>query len=134
MILLYFLFNSWITKAVKFGVVGTLGLVIDFGVTYFCKEKLRWNKFLANSLGFTFAVVQNYFLNRVWTFNSTDQHLAVQFSKFLFVAIAGLLINNILLYFFLRYTRDKYFYICKAAVVGIVFIWNFFANAFYTFN
>src|SRR6478672_10625164 len=125
MIPLYFLFNSWITKAVRFGVVGTLGLVIDFGITYFCKEKLKWNKFVANSLGFSFAVVQNYFLNRIWTFSSTDQHLAIQFSKFLFVAIAGLLINNILLYFFLKYTKGKYFYVCKGAVICIVFIWNF---------
>lgn len=132
--LLYFLFNSWITKAAKFGMVGLLGLIIDFSITYFCKEKLRWNKFLANSLGFSMAVVQNYFLNRIWTFSNTDQHLAVQFSKFLFVAIAGLVINNILLYFFLRYTKGKYFYVCKGAVICIVFIWNFLANAFYTFH
>ena len=118
----------------KFGMVGMIGLAIDFGVTYFCKEKLKWNKFVANSLGFSFAVVQNYFLNRIWTFNNTDQHLGLQFSRFLFVAIAGLVINNILLYFFLKYTSGKYFYVCKAAVVGIVFIWNFLANSFYTFH
>ncbi|MEP6615658.1 MAG: GtrA family protein [Ginsengibacter sp.] len=129
-----FLINPWIAKAIKFGMVGTLGLVIDFAVTYFCKEKLKWNKFLANSIGFSLAVVQNYFLNRVWTFSNTDQHLAVQFSKFLFVAIGGLVINNILLYFFLKYSKGKYFYVCKGAVVFIVFIWNFLANAFYTFH
>jgi len=134
MLFLYYLFKNWIAKAAKFGMVGTLGLIIDFGVTYFCKEKLRWNKFLANSLGFSLAVVQNYFLNRVWTFNNTDQHLAIQFSKFLFVSIAGLLINNTLLYFFLKYTRGKYFYVCKAVVIVIVFIWNFLANALYTFH
>ena len=127
-------FNMWFIKAVKFGLVGALGLVSDFSITYVCKEKLRWNKFVSNSLGFSFAVVQNYFLNRSWTFNSVDQHPGLQFSKFLLVAILGLLLNNICLYLFLKYTNQKYFYICKVCVTGIVFIWNFLANSFYTFK
>ena len=127
-------FNMWFIKAVKFGLVGALGLVIDFSITYICKEKLRWNKFVSNSLGFSFAVVQNYFLNRSWTFNSVNQQAGLQFSKFLLVAILGLLLNNICLYIFLKYTNQKYFYICKVCVTGVVFIWNFLANSFYTFK
>ena len=127
-------FSGWFVKAIKFGLVGAFGLVIDFGITYLCKEKLKWNKFIANSLGFSFAVVQNYFLNRVWTFSNNDEHIALQFSKFLFVAIVGLLLNNLLLYIFLKYTRGNYFYVCKIVVTGIVFIWNFLANSLYTFN
>lgn len=126
--------DGWFYKALKFGVVGGLGLIIDFGVTYFCKEKLKWNKFLANSLGFSFAVVQNYFLNRIWTFHNHDQQLGLQFSKFLAVAIAGLALNNLFLYFFLKYTKGKHFYICKALVVVVVFVWNFLANSMYTFK
>jgi putative flippase GtrA len=129
-----FVFGPWLLKAIKFGLVGTLGLVTDFGVTYLCKEKLKWNKFIANSLGFSFAVIQNYYLNRVWTFNNNDQHVVLQFSKFVFVALAGLALNNLFLFFFLKYTRGKYFYWCKIAVTAIIFIWNFFANSFYTFR
>lgn len=127
-------FIVWFSKAIKFGLVGSLGLVVDFGITYLCKEKLRLNKFFANSLGFSFAVVQNYFLNRIWTFNNNDEHIALQFSKFLFVAIAGLVLNNLFLYIFLKYSEGKYFYVCKILVTGIVFIWNFLANSLYTFK
>ncbi len=126
--------DGWFLKAFKFGVVGALGLIIDFGITYLCKEKLKWNKFLANSLGFSFAVVQNYFLNRIWTFQNHDEQLGIQFSKFLIVAIAGLVLNNLFLYFFLKYTKGKHFYVCKALVIIVVFVWNFLANSMYTFR
>ncbi len=126
--------DGWFLKALKFGVVGGLGLVVDFGITYLCKEKLRWNKFLANSLGFSFAVVQNYFLNRTWTFQNHDEQLGIQFSRFLFVAVVGLALNNLFLYFLLKYTYGKHFYVCKALVIVIVFIWNFLANSLYTFR
>ena len=44
-----------IWKFVKFCVVGFSGMVVDFGVTWLCKEKLHWNKYLSNSLGFVLA-------------------------------------------------------------------------------
>jgi putative flippase GtrA len=129
-----FAFSVWFSKVIKFALTGSLGLMVDFGITFFCKEKLRWNKFLSNSIGFSFAVVQNFFLNRVWTFSNHDEHIALQFSKFLFVAVAGLILNNLFLYILLKYSGEKYFYLCKVVVTGIVFIWNFLANSFYTFK
>ena len=41
-----------IQQFIKFCVVGGSGVFIDFGITYLCKEWLRLNKYLANSLGF----------------------------------------------------------------------------------
>ena len=42
-----------IQQFIKFCVVGGSGVFIDFGITYLCKEWLRLNKYLANSLGFS---------------------------------------------------------------------------------
>ena len=127
-------FGLWFSKGLKFVMVGCLGLCIDFSITWLCKEKLNWNKFLANSLGFSFAVVQNFFLNRIWTFKNNDEHIALQFSKYLFVAITGLILNNLFLYIFIKYTKGRNFYTCKIMVTGIVFIWNFLANSLYIFK
>ena len=44
-----------IQQFIKFCVVGGSGVFIDFGITYLCKEWLRLNKYLANSLGFLCA-------------------------------------------------------------------------------
>ena len=52
----------------KFCVVGGSGVFVDFGITYLCKEWLKLNKYVANSLGFLCASTSNYILNRIWTF------------------------------------------------------------------
>ena len=53
---------------IKFCVVGGTGVVVDFGITFLFKEKLKLNKYIANSLGFMAAASTNYLLNRWWTF------------------------------------------------------------------
>ncbi len=44
-----------IIKFLKFGIVGLSGTAIDFLFTWICKEKLKWNKFISNSIGFSIA-------------------------------------------------------------------------------
>ena len=120
------------TRLIKFGVVGISGMVIDFGATWLCKEKLKWNKYLSNSIGFTLAVINNFILNRNWTFENTNA-VAPQFLRFLLVSLSGLAINNLLLYFFIKKT-NRNFYFLKLVTIGIVFLWNYFINLFFTFN
>ena len=120
-------------KLVRFGLVGISGMAIDFGVTWLCKEKIRINKYIANSTGFTCALINNYLLNRYWTFTSTGTPIIYQFTKFLLVSLIGLGINNLLLYLFVRNTKYN-FYLLKLCVIGIVFIWNYSANLLYTFH
>ena len=123
----------WVIKLAKFGAVGLSGMCIDFGITWLCKEQLRWNKFVANSCGFTLAVVNNYLLNRVWTFESNNAVWEAEFGRFLLVSVAGLGINNLLVY--LLHTRmGASFYFAKGAATVCVVIWNFMANYFFTFR
>ena len=62
---------------IKFCVVGGTGVVVDFGITFLFKEKLKLNKYIANSLGFMAAASTNYLLNRWWTFRS-HHHLPAE--------------------------------------------------------
>jgi putative flippase GtrA len=59
-----------IAKFIKFCIVGFSGVFVDFGITWLAKERLRANKYLANSIGFICAASSNYLLNRNWTFKS----------------------------------------------------------------
>jgi len=108
-------------------------MCIDFGTTWFCKEKLHWNKYLANSCGFTLAVVSNYFINRWWTFESHDPEVLAEFSKFLLISLAGLALNNLFVYFF-HQKAAKGFYFSKLMATIIVVMWNFSANFFFNFK
>ena len=120
-------------KFLKFGLVGMSGLFLDFGVTYLAKEKLRWNQYLANSLGFSVACTSNYLLHRAWTFSSADPGIALQFSKFLFISLAGLVLNNLILYLLTDKIRFN-FYLAQFCAIALVFLWNFFFNYLYTFT
>jgi len=114
-------------------VVGTTGLCIDFGVTYLCKEKLKWNKFISNSCGFCLAVINNYLLNRYWTFNSSNTQWQAEFGKFVLFSLIGLGLNNLLLYIFHSKLKVK-FYVSKGLATVVVFLWNFFTNYLFTFR
>lgn len=123
----------FILKFIKFCVVGASGMVVDFGVTWILKEKLKVNKYIANSIGFILAATSNYVWNRLWTFQSENSGIAVEYLSFIGISIIGLLINNIVVYIL----NDKLkitFYLSKLFAICVVTLWNFLMNFFFTFN
>ena len=122
-----------IIKLFKFIIVGFSGLFIDFGLTFLCKEKLFFNKYISNSIGFIFAATSNYFLNRIWTFKSENPEIMLEFSSFFFVSIIGLLINNSILWL-IHNKIGINFYFAKFGAIVVTTLWNFFANYYFTFQ
>lgn len=120
-------------RFIKFGLVGISGIVIDFSVTWWCKEKWQLNKYISNSAGFCCALASNFILNRYWTFEQTGRLFVTQFATFALISITGLIINNLLLYLLSKYIKAN-FYLIKLAVIGLVFFWNYFMNFLFTFN
>ena len=121
-----------ITKLLKFGVVGASGMAVDFGFTFLFKEKFKVQKYFANAIGFSMAVISNYFFNRIWTFEDTSSHVMHQFSNFALAAIAGLAINTLILWLLVSKRKFK-FYFAKLIAIGVVVIWNFSINYFFIF-
>lgn len=122
-----------LSKLLKFGIVGCSGMIIDFGATYLCKEILKINKFLSNGIGFILAATSNYFLNRIWTFNSQTEDIGIQYVQFMTVSVIGLGINSSVLYI-LNEKLKWNFYFSKVIAIAITTIWNFFANLLFTFK
>jgi putative flippase GtrA len=120
-------------KFLKFGVVGLSGVFVDFGFTYICKEWLKIPKYIANSIGFSIAASSNYLFNRIWTFNSNNPKVVMEYSQFLGISLIGLGINTLILWILVSKYK-KHFYLSKLFAIGIVTIWNFLANYFFTFR
>ena len=118
---------------IKFCVVGGTGVVVDFGITFLFKEKLQLNKYIANSLGFMAAASTNYLLNRWWTFRSHDPEVAQQYVQFVGISAIGLILNNIIIYLLNDKARLN-FYLSKLIAIGLVTLWNFFMNYYFTFT
>jgi putative flippase GtrA len=121
------------SQLIKFALVGITGMGLDFGTTWLLKEKVKINKFIANASGFSIAVVNNFILNKYWTFDNQNPIATEQFVKFLVISIIGLGINSLLLFILLKKIKGN-FYLVKLAVIGLVFFWNFSANYLYTFK
>lgn len=124
--------STLILKFLKFCVVGFSGMVVDFGTTWLCKEKLGWNKYVSNSIGFVLAATNNYLWNRLWTFQSTNTNIPVEYGKFFLISIIGLGINNLVV-FLLHGKLKMNFYLAKLLAIGVVTIWNFTMNYWFTF-
>lgn len=106
-------------------------MVVDFGVTFVCKELLKLNKYIANALGFIAAATSNYTLNRLWTFHSHN-NITAEYAKFIGVAILGLGINSAVIYLLVEKLR-LHFYFSKLLAIGVVTIWNFLMSYFFAF-
>ena len=133
MVFINYVFSEFVFKFIKFAIVGTSGLVIDFGTTYIFKEKLHIYRYLASSIGFTLAASSNYIFNRLWTFHSTNPQVFFEYSTFIIISVIGLGINNTILWLF----SDKWkqnFYLSKLLATVITIIWNFLANFYITFH
>ncbi len=122
----------FLLKFLKFGIVGGSGVVVDFFFTWLFKEKFKVQKYLANAIGFTIAASTNWFLNRIWTFESHNPEVLNEDSQFLIISLVGLAINSLVLWILTEKFKIN-FYVAKLGAIAVTTVWNFFANYLYTF-
>lgn len=120
-------------KLIKFAITGASGLLIDLYVTWILIENFAFNQYAAHVLGFLMAVINNYFVNKYWTFKDGEKKSLKQFILFLALSITGLCLNTGCLYLLITFLKIN-FYIAKILSVLIVFIWNYTSNSFLTFR
>lgn len=84
----------------RFGVVGLVGLVIDFGVfnllraTVLAPENLHEGPVLAKVISTGLAIIANWIGNRFWTFREhRGRQLWREFAEFLVVSLGGMAIG-----------------------------------------
>jgi putative flippase GtrA len=134
----------------KFAAVGALGAVIDFGVMNLLSHTTQMNLVTAGTISFLCAVMSNFTWNRLWTYpESRSRPLLGQLGMFFLVNLAGVAIRIPTLHYLeppmLRFFEDIFhtssvtaeFYaknITLAAAVGVVMMWNFFVNRYWTYN
>ena len=120
-------------KFVFFGIIGFISFLMDFALTYLFKEKLKLNKYVANSLSFVLVGFINFTLNRKYTFPDHSADYKIQLVRFFIVSGTGLILNNMITYFFTE--KRKYnFYFSKLLATFIVIFWNFSMNKIFTFK
>lgn len=134
---------------IKFCVVGATGTLIDFLGFFFGLRVLHLPLWAATVLGFVLAVVNNFLLNKFWTFRQGSRGMRKQLIKFTLVSLGGLCLSVASVYLlvytiegtqgFLRYWQggllaDSTAAIAKLTASAIVLMWNFLLNKHWTFR
>ena len=128
-------------RFVKFGIVGTIGAIIDFAILNLLVVGLGWPDLLANAVSFTCAVLSNFTWNRLWTYPETRQQpLLPSLGQFAVVSMFGLAINSVVFYFAKMELEMHGVHehvalnIAKALAIMVVLFWNFIVNRLWTFR
>lgn len=105
--------------------VGGAAFFVDFACLWALTEHVSLHYLLAATLGFSAGLVTNYLLCLIWVFDyrrmSNRLH---EFTVFGSVGIAGLLLNNLLLYVLTDYGGFHYLISKLFAAAGIL-VFNF---------
>jgi len=119
-------------KIVKFSVVGFTGAAIDFGLLALLVEVFHWAPLTANLVSFTVALINNFWLNKFWTWRDGSPDLKKQFVKFAVTSVMGLAISTLLMWLGLR--LGLYYLWVKFFVSIVVAVWNYGVNNWWTFR
>jgi putative flippase GtrA len=138
------------SRFLKFMVVGAIGAVVDFGIANLLTQFLNMDLVPAGTISFACAVLSNFLWNRYWTYpESRSRALAHQLGMFTMVNVAGVAIRipilhyiePLMLNFFrqdLNLSRPGPEFAARnatlALAVGIVMLWNFFVNRYWTYG
>ena len=137
-------------RFVKFALVGALGALIDFAVMNALSHWGNMALVYAGTISFIVAVLNNFTWNRFWTYpESRSRPLFNQLGMFFIVNAAGVAIRIPTLHYLeppvLRFVQNTFhtttitadFYarnLTLAVAVGMVMLWNFFINRYWTYN
>lgn len=124
--------DFWFTF-LKFFTVGGFGFAIDLLSTWLLKEKLQFQKYTANTIGFIIGVCFRFFANKFWAFENNNPNWIIQILQFGLIALIGLGIVNGIIYLLNEKLNILSFYKAKIVAMIVYMLWNFTANYLWTF-
>jgi putative flippase GtrA len=84
--------GNWLQLG-RYGVVGTLGYIVNNAVFAFCVHVLSIDFRIASVLAFLVSVTHNFVWSRHWTFQAGDGHAGFQAARFFAVSVAAFLVT-----------------------------------------
>ena len=102
-----------------------MAFFVDYGLLAFCTEILHINYLISATIGFTVSVVFNYIASMRYVFtHKEDLSKRREFMIFIALSVAGLLINNALMWIGVESFHWHYL-VVKIFATAVVTIWNF---------
>ena len=112
-----------IEQIFRFGIVGVLAFIIDYGLMVFCTEVLGIYYLWSSLISFTVSVIFNYVMSVKWVFNVDNGKTQTQnLIFFVTFSIIGLGINQLIMWLGVDKIQISYLIVkLFATAVGMVF-------------
>ncbi len=116
--------NNLIKQILKFGVVGGLAFLIDYGIYTLLISVFNVYYIIASVISFTLSVIFNYILSIKWVFDVKKKQGPKEFIIFVILSVVGLILNSLILYLSVELMHIHKL-IAKIIATFIVMIYNF---------
>lgn len=113
-----------ILQFIKFGIVGLVATVVDFGVLTLLKEIAYIDVLLASAISFSVSVIANYILSMLFVFKSVHNNKIKNFIIFVALSFGGLLLNQFIMWIGTEFVSVYYLWV-KIFATFFVPIYNF---------
>jgi putative flippase GtrA len=80
--------HNWV-QLIRFATVGASGYVVNLGVFAACVHLLSIDYKIAAVIAFVVSVINNFWLNRHWTFDAKHEHPMFQGARFFTVSLVA---------------------------------------------
>ncbi|MGO5240164.1 GtrA family protein [Parolsenella sp. LCP21S3_E11] len=117
-----------IEQFLKFGVVGAIAFLIDYGVLMLLSQVIGMDPVISASISFVVSVVFNYVASMHYVFTRRDDiSRRREFTIFVVLSAIGLVINEIIMVIGVNVLGDSALMvtITKLVATAIVMVWNF---------
>ncbi len=120
-----------LAQIMKFGVVGVIATVIDFGIMNLLHYGLGLNILIANTSGFIISLIFNYLASMKYVFDHREgMSRKREFTIFTILSVIGLGLND--LYMFVGVTFLSIGYQAMKAIATFLVTWyNYFSRRFF---
>lgn len=112
-----------IEQILKFGVVGIVAFIIDYGMLLFLTEIFGINELISAAISFTVSVIFNYIASIKWVFDVNKKQGIKDIILFILLSIIGLGINEYIIY--LGNNIKINYKISKLFATAVVMVYNF---------
>ena len=112
-------------QAIRFGFVGVVAFVVDFGTMLLLTERMHWNHFASSAVGFSLGLTLNYLLSIRWVFDNRQiESPKTEFALFTAIGVPGLAITELTLWLGTHVMQIDYRVVRLGSLV-LVAVWNF---------
>jgi putative flippase GtrA len=137
-------------RFLKFAFVGVTGTIVDFGLMNLLRLVFDIPLIWAQAISFSIAVINNFLWNRFWTYpDSRSKAAHRQLIQFSLINLVGIAIRTPMITWLdkvllrlidqssLSLPIENYVIsqnLALACSVGVIMLWNFFANRYWTYS